>query len=117
VQAFLGLKMPFGSSASSASSAAAAKEEVREGRHCNMCGCKMLPSCSLTLLHPTPAIFPPSPQLLEAIKPLRRGLNASEDDQQRIDRLARALERPNPTKKPPASGGGGGGGGFLRCMG
>ncbi|KAI7840793.1 hypothetical protein COHA_005497 [Chlorella ohadii] len=63
----------------------------------------MLPSCSLPLLHPTPAIFPPSPQLLEAIKPLKRGLNASEEDQQRIDRLARALERRNPTKKPLAS--------------
>lgn len=50
------------------------------------------------------------PQLLEAIKPLKRGLAASEDDKQRIDRLARQLERRNPTKKPLASGGCGCGG-------
>lgn len=42
-------------------------------------------------------------QLLEAIKPLRRGLTATPDDQQRIDKLARQLERLNPTKKPLAS--------------
>lgn len=42
-------------------------------------------------------------ELLEAIKPLKRGLAASEDDKQRIDRLARQLERRNPTKKPLAS--------------
>lgn len=42
-------------------------------------------------------------QLLDAIKPLRRGLTATPDDQQRIDKLARQLERLNPTKKPLAS--------------
>lgn len=47
----------------------------------------------------------PRPQLLEAIKPLKRGLTASEEDKQRIDRLARQVERRNPTKKPLASGG------------
>jgi hypothetical protein len=42
-------------------------------------------------------------QLLEAIKPLKRGLAASEEDKARVERLAKDLERRNPTKKPLAS--------------
>ena len=52
--------------------------------------------------HLTP-IQPPHSQLLEAIKPLKRGLAASADDKQEVERLARALERRNPTKRPLAS--------------
>jgi hypothetical protein len=42
-------------------------------------------------------------ELLEAIAPLKRGLLADEEDEARIDALARALERLNPTPKPLAS--------------
>ena len=37
-------------------------------------------------------------QLLEAIKPLQRGVAAAAEDQQRIEELTRALERQNPNK-------------------
>lgn len=116
-QAFLGLKMPFGSSASSASSAAAAKEEVR-GHAAGAGTASLLTqllracppaipplSCFWPRLHVRVQPNPHPPQLLEAIKPLKRGLGASEEEQARVDRLARALERRNPTKKPLASGG------------
>ncbi|KAL4441229.1 hypothetical protein ABPG77_011466 [Micractinium sp. CCAP 211/92] len=42
-------------------------------------------------------------ELLEAVAPLKRGLTATEEDKARIDKLASALERRNPTKKPLAS--------------
>ena len=42
-------------------------------------------------------------QLLEAIKPTKRGLAASNEDKQKIEELARALERSNPTPNPLAS--------------
>ncbi|KAL4452247.1 hypothetical protein ABPG75_007909 [Micractinium tetrahymenae] len=42
-------------------------------------------------------------ELLEAVAPLKRGLTATADDKARIDKLASALERRNPTKKPLAS--------------
>lgn len=42
-------------------------------------------------------------QLLDAIKPLKRGLAASEEDKARVEAMAAALERRNPTKKPLAS--------------
>jgi hypothetical protein len=41
--------------------------------------------------------------LLDAIAPLKRGLLADDDDAQRVDDLARQLERLNPTPKPLAS--------------
>lgn len=52
--------------------------------------------------HPCARPLPPL-QLLEAIKPLKRGLAASEEDKARVERLAKDLERRNPTKKPLAS--------------
>lgn len=45
----------------------------------------------------------PHLQLLEAVAPLKRGLAANAEDKARIDKLASALERRNPTKKPLAS--------------
>ncbi|KAJ4964815.1 hypothetical protein NE237_016664 [Protea cynaroides] len=39
-------------------------------------------------------------ELLEAIAPLDRGANASPEDQQRVDQIARKLEALNPTKEP-----------------
>lgn len=42
-------------------------------------------------------------ELLEAIRPLKRGLLASEEDKARVDALARRLERKNTEKKPLAS--------------
>ncbi|XP_071724959.1 probable plastid-lipid-associated protein 4, chloroplastic [Rutidosis leptorrhynchoides] len=39
-------------------------------------------------------------ELLEAIEPLDRGADASIEDQQRIDQIARKLEAVNPTKEP-----------------
>lgn len=42
-------------------------------------------------------------ELLDAIKPLKRGVAASDEDKARIEKLASALERKNPTKKPLAS--------------
>lgn len=39
-------------------------------------------------------------ELLEAIEPLDRGADATPEDQQRIDQLARKLEAVNPTKEP-----------------
>ncbi|XP_057464453.1 probable plastid-lipid-associated protein 4, chloroplastic [Actinidia eriantha] len=39
-------------------------------------------------------------ELLEAIEPLDRGADASPEDQQRIDLIARKLEAANPTKEP-----------------
>jgi hypothetical protein len=43
------------------------------------------------------------PKLLEAIKPLKRGLAASEEDQEAIEGLVQQLERLNPTPQPLAS--------------
>lgn len=57
--------------------------------------------------HPCTACANTTParlQLLEAIKPLKRGLAANEEDKARVEALAKALERRNPTKKPLASG-------------
>ncbi|KAK9830153.1 hypothetical protein WJX72_010026 [[Myrmecia] bisecta] len=42
-------------------------------------------------------------QLLEAIQPLARGVQASQEDKARIEALARAAEQANPTPKPLAS--------------
>ncbi|CAI9764507.1 unnamed protein product [Fraxinus pennsylvanica] len=39
-------------------------------------------------------------QLLEAIAPLDRGAEATPEDQQRVDQIARKLEAVNPTKEP-----------------
>ncbi|XP_058191821.1 probable plastid-lipid-associated protein 4, chloroplastic [Rhododendron vialii] len=39
-------------------------------------------------------------ELLEAIAPLDRGADATPEDQQRIDQIARKLETVNPTKEP-----------------
>ncbi|XP_052194455.1 probable plastid-lipid-associated protein 4, chloroplastic [Diospyros lotus] len=39
-------------------------------------------------------------ELLEAISPLDRGADATPEDQQRIDQIARKLEAANPTKEP-----------------
>ncbi|KAF8411818.1 hypothetical protein HHK36_004377 [Tetracentron sinense] len=39
-------------------------------------------------------------ELFEAIAPLDRGADATPDDQERIDQLARKLEAANPTKEP-----------------
>lgn len=39
-------------------------------------------------------------ELLEAIAPLDRGADATPEDQQRIDQIARKLEAVNPTKEP-----------------
>ncbi|XVE48686.1 hypothetical protein DITRI_Ditri01bG0022300 [Diplodiscus trichospermus] len=39
-------------------------------------------------------------ELLEAIAPLDRGADATPEDQQRVDQLARKLEAVNPTKQP-----------------
>uniref|UniRef100_A0A803LRD1 Plastid lipid-associated protein/fibrillin conserved domain-containing protein n=1 Tax=Chenopodium quinoa TaxID=63459 RepID=A0A803LRD1_CHEQI len=39
-------------------------------------------------------------ELLEAIKPLDRGADATPEDQQSIDQLTRKLEAANPTKEP-----------------
>ncbi|CAJ2649162.1 unnamed protein product [Trifolium pratense] len=39
-------------------------------------------------------------ELLEAIEPLDRGADATPEDQQRIDQIARKLEAVNPTKEP-----------------
>ncbi|KAJ0077938.1 hypothetical protein Patl1_36884 [Pistacia atlantica] len=39
-------------------------------------------------------------KLLEAIAPLDRGAEATPEDQQRVDELARKLEAVNPTKEP-----------------
>lgn len=56
-----------------------------------------------SLASPLPSPLPSGTQLLEAIKPLKRGLAASEEDQARVEKLAAALEQKNPTKKPLAS--------------
>ncbi|KAL8536049.1 hypothetical protein ACS0TY_011617 [Phlomoides rotata] len=39
-------------------------------------------------------------ELLEAIEPLDRGADATPEDQQKIDQIARRLEAVNPTKEP-----------------
>lgn len=47
------------------------------------------------------ALTPTAPlQLLDALKGLGRGADASEEDKARVDQLASALERVNPTKSP-----------------
>ncbi|KAL2513803.1 putative plastid-lipid-associated protein 4 [Forsythia ovata] len=43
-------------------------------------------------------------ELLEAIAPLDRGAEATPEDQQRVDEIARKLEAVNPTKEPLKSG-------------
>ncbi len=54
----------------------------------------------LSTTHNTP---PPPPQLLDAIRPLQRGLRATPEDKAAVERLAAQLERLNPTPKPLAS--------------
>jgi mRNA-degrading endonuclease YafQ of YafQ-DinJ toxin-antitoxin module len=39
-------------------------------------------------------------QLLGLIEPLKRGLIATEEDQEQIERVVQLLERMNPTPKP-----------------
>lgn len=39
-------------------------------------------------------------QLLELIEPLKRGLMATEEDQEAVEAVVRELEAVNPTKKP-----------------
>lgn len=53
--------------------------------------------------HPRPRRPPVPAQLLEAIAPLKRGLLATPEQKQRVEALASALERANPTPKPLAS--------------
>lgn len=77
-------------------------------------------NCNYTLLHTNthtwrtsvsffPAFFTKTPkkdaqtlkqELLDAISPLDRGADASPEDQERIDQIARKLEAVNPTKQP-----------------
>jgi predicted transcriptional regulator len=42
-------------------------------------------------------------QLLDLIEPLKRGLIATEEDQEQIESVVQQLERMNPTSKPLAS--------------
>jgi hypothetical protein len=75
------------------------KEEVggRDGIHARASGGELAPP-ELHLSY-----SPHLPQLLDAIKPLQRGLKASPEDKQAVELLAQQLEKLNPTPKPLGS--------------
>lgn len=63
---------------------------------------------SAACMRPLSAVHHPNTQmhfaqLLSLIRPLKRGLTATEDDQQQIEAAVQQLEKLNPTPKPLAS--------------